>query len=140
MILIAAILLGVCLYYAKRYLDGAREVKRIESNAKSPVFELFGSSLAGVGTIRAFDKADIYVTRMFSKIDDHARSLWHLWLFNRWMGFRMAMLGAVFAFMVAAVILSVKGIDAALAGFAIGFALDFTQTVIWMIRRYANTE
>ncbi|KAH0558860.1 hypothetical protein GP486_004505 [Trichoglossum hirsutum] len=140
MILIAALLLGICLHYAQRYLPGAREIKRLESNAKSPVFELFGTSLTGVGTIRAFGKEDEYVNRMFSRIDDHARALWHLWLFNRWMGFRMAMVGAIFAVLVAGVIVSIKKIDASLAGFAIIFALDFTQSVIWMIRRYANIE
>ncbi|KAH0537922.1 hypothetical protein FGG08_005404 [Glutinoglossum americanum] len=140
MMLIAVLLLGFCLHYARRYLAGAREVKRLESNAKSPVFELFGASLTGVGTIRAFGKGDEYVNRMFSRIDDHARTLWHLWLFNRWMGFRMAMVGAVFAILVAAIIVSIKGIDASLAGFAISFALDFTQSVIWMVRRYANTD
>jgi hypothetical protein len=115
-------------------------VKRLESNAKSPVFELFGASLTGVSTIRAFDKGDEYVGRMFSRIDDHTRALWHLWLFNRWMGFRTAMVGAVFTILVAAVIVSIKGIDASLAGFAIGFALNFTESVIWVVRRYASTE
>lgn len=63
MLLFAAILLGVCVFVASRYLVGAREVKRLESNTKSPIFEQFGSALAGVGTIRAFDKADAYVQR-----------------------------------------------------------------------------
>ena len=35
----------------------------MESNAKSPIFEQFGSALAGIGTIRAFDKADAYIER-----------------------------------------------------------------------------
>ncbi|KAL8702180.1 MAG: hypothetical protein Q9201_004535 [Fulgogasparrea decipioides] len=49
----------------KEYLgsSGAREAKRLESNAKSPIFEQFGSALAGIGTIRAYDKADAYVDR-----------------------------------------------------------------------------
>ena len=63
MILFAVVLLSICLYVALRYLAGAREVKRLESNAKSPIFEQFGSALAGVGTIRAFGKADEYIHR-----------------------------------------------------------------------------
>ncbi|KAI9767128.1 MAG: hypothetical protein M1840_005917 [Geoglossum simile] len=140
MVPIAGILLGICLYYARRFLAGAREVKRLESNGISPVFELFGASLTGVGTIRAFGKADEYVDRMFSRIDDHIRAFWYMWVFNRWMGFRMAMVGAIFAILVAAIIVSIKGIDASLAGFAMGFALDFANRVIWMIRCYSNTE
>ena len=62
-LLFALVLLCVCGYIASYYIAGAREVKRPESNAKSPIFEQFGSALAGVGTIRAFDKADEYVNR-----------------------------------------------------------------------------
>ncbi|TVY89179.1 ATP-dependent bile acid permease, partial [Lachnellula willkommii] len=125
---------------ALRYLPGAREVKRLESNAKSPVFEQFGSALTGVGTIRAFDKTSTYITRMFSKIDDHSTSFWHLWAFNRWMGFRMALVGGFFATFVAIFILYMKDIDASLAGFALSFALEYTSTVVWTIRHYANLE
>ena len=63
MIIFAALLMCIALYVALRFLYGAREVKRLESNAKSPVFEQFGSALAGVGTIRAFDKAEEYIER-----------------------------------------------------------------------------
>lgn len=63
MILFTATLLCIAFFVAQRYLSGAREVKRIESNAKSPVFEQFGSALAGVSTIRAFDKAEEYINR-----------------------------------------------------------------------------
>ena len=63
MIIFAALLMCTATYVAIRFLYGAREVKRLESNAKSPVFEQFGSALAGVGTIRAFDKSEEYVER-----------------------------------------------------------------------------
>lgn len=67
MIVFALVLLGVSLFYALRYLAGAREVKRLESNAKSPVFEQFGSVLTGIATIRAFDKAEVYVSTSILK-------------------------------------------------------------------------
>ena len=68
MILFAAFLMCIALYVALRFLYGAREVKRLESNAKSPVFEQFGSALAGVGTIRAFDKSEEYIERYVTSI------------------------------------------------------------------------
>ena len=66
MIIFAVILLSVAVFVASRFLAGAREVKRLESNAKSPIFEQFGSALAGVGTIRAFDKTEEYIHRYAS--------------------------------------------------------------------------
>ena len=62
-IIFAVFLLSIASSVAFKFLGGAREVKRLESNAKSPIFEQFGSALAGVGTIRAFDKTEEYIQR-----------------------------------------------------------------------------
>ncbi|OQU94778.1 ABC transporter transmembrane domain-containing protein [Cladophialophora immunda] len=140
MIVFAVGLLSISMYYALRYLAGAREVKRLESNAKSPVFEQFGSVLMGIGTIRAFDKSDAYLDKMYAKIDRHCRAYWHLWLFNRWMGLRLNMVGAVFAAITAALIVSITSIDSSLAGFALSFALGMSEGVIWFLRQYSNVE
>ncbi|KAK4100650.1 P-loop containing nucleoside triphosphate hydrolase protein [Parathielavia hyrcaniae] len=139
-VLLAVILLLICLYYAIRYLDGARPVKRLESTTKSPVFEQFGSALTGVTTIRGFGKAQVYVERMYRKIDDYSTATWHLWLFNRWMGWRMSLVGSFFSSFVSILILLTPGIDSALAGFALAFALEFSSSVMWTIRLYANVE
>lgn len=77
---------------------------------------------------------------MFKKVDDHALALWHVWLFNRWMGFRLNVVGACFAIVVAAIIVSAKGIDASLAGFALAFSLQYTGSIIWTLRSYSNVE
>lgn len=78
--------------------------------------------------------------RMFDRIDDHARTFWHLWLFNRWMGFRLNLVGAIFAVLVATVIVTTKDIDASLAGFALGFALQYTDAIVFALRTYSTTE
>lgn len=140
LLLLAVVLLAMALHYASLYLDGARPVKRLESNAKSPVFEQFGSALTGVATIRGFDKTQSYVERMFKKIDDYDTATWHLWLFNRWMGWRMALVGSLFSVVVSVLILLMPNIDSALAGFALAFALEFANCVVWTIRLYANLE
>ncbi|KAK2865083.1 hypothetical protein FQN49_003931, partial [Arthroderma sp. PD_2] len=140
LIVFASTLLAICFYYSNRFLQGAREIKRLESNAKSPIFEQFGSALIGLGTIRAFGKGQAYVERMYGRIDCHAQAYWNLWLFNRWLGFRMSVIGAIFAAATAALIVSLKGIDASLAGFALSFAIQYTAAVTWTLRKYANVE
>ncbi|KAI1497200.1 P-loop containing nucleoside triphosphate hydrolase protein [Biscogniauxia marginata] len=139
-IVLATVLLAICVFYALRYLHGARPVKRLESTTKSPVFEQFGSSLTGVLTIRSFDKSPVYIERMYKKLDDWTAATWHLWLFNRWMGWRMAVVGSFFAAFVAALILLTPDMDSSLAGFALAFALEFSGYVMWTIRHYANVE
>ncbi|KAB2571771.1 ATP-dependent bile acid permease [Lasiodiplodia theobromae] len=139
MILFAIILLALCVRYALYYLVGARETKRLESLAKSPVFELFGAALSGLGTIRAFGKTDDYINAMFAKIDMHGQTMMYMWAFNRWLTFRLGVVGAAFAVAMAALIVSLN-IDAALAGFAIGFTLEYSIAVVWMLRQYAIVE
>ena len=139
MLAFALILLLLCGWVTGWYLSGAREVKRLESNAKSPIFEQFGSALAGIGTIRAFDKTDIYIERMNGKIDAHANAFWFLWLCQRWLSFRSNILGAIFSILVAAVI-AFYGVEASLAGFALSFALQYSNSIIFLTRCYANCE
>ncbi|KAJ5996332.1 hypothetical protein N7522_007992 [Penicillium canescens] len=139
-IVFAAVLLLICLKLSLTYLAGARQIKRLESTAKSPVFEQFGSSLAGLITIRAFSKPDTYIEIMYSKINRHAQAWWNLWLFNRWLGFRMNVVGAIFSTLTAALIVYVPGITASLAGFALSFALQYNSAIAMALRQYANLE
>ncbi|KAJ5757946.1 uncharacterized protein N7511_006640 [Penicillium nucicola] len=139
-IVFAIVLLLICLKLSLTYLAGARQIKRLESTAKSPVFEQFGSSLAGLITIRAFSKPDTYIEIMYSKINRHAQAWWNLWLFNRWLGFRMNVVGAIFSTLTAALIVYVPGITASLAGFALSFALQYNSAIAMALRQYANLE
>ncbi|KAJ5731311.1 uncharacterized protein N7483_005819 [Penicillium malachiteum] len=139
-ILLAIALLAICLRLSSTYLAGARQAKRLESIAKSPVFEQFGSSLAGLTTIRAFGKANAFIEIMYGKINGHAQSWWTVWLFNRWLGIRMNLVGAIFSTVTAAVVVSLTGISASMAGFALSFALQCNAAIAFSIRMYANIE
>jgi ABC-type multidrug transport system fused ATPase/permease subunit len=77
------------------YVTGAREAKRLESTARSPIFELVGSLLTGLPTIRAFGRENAYLKRMYDLIDIHCQALWHKRLFSCWMSFWMSMVGAI---------------------------------------------
>ena len=153
-------LLIVCVLYSQMYLAGARDLKRLrksglavrsqvlvsnillilESVKKSPVLEQIDSVLSGLATIRAWGECGAYIGHMYTKIDDHARCVWHLWLFNRWLGIRFAVVGAIFTTIVAAFAVYSPTVSASLAGLALTFSLDFTQSVFWVLRRYADVE
>jgi ABC-type multidrug transport system fused ATPase/permease subunit len=137
---VAVIGLAINVQYAVFYLAGAREIKRLESNSRSPIFELFGATLTGVATIRAYGRVQEYTALFQKRVDVFAQRTFYNWVFNRWVGVRMSVLGAIFTTLVGVVVISVRGIDAALAGFALSFSLSYTGNVIWALRRYSNTE
>ncbi|KAI9369385.1 P-loop containing nucleoside triphosphate hydrolase protein [Aspergillus egyptiacus] len=140
LLVLACALLMLCVRLCRNYLAGIREIKRLESTAKSPVLEKFGTSLAGLATIRAFNKAESYINDMYNLINRHAQTTWYMWLFNRWLGFWMALIGALFSTMTAALVVYMPGVSAALAGFAISFALQYNYAVAMGLRFYANVE
>lgn len=61
-------------------------------------------------------------------------------LFNRWLTIRLTAIGGCFTVVVAAIIAGTENIDASLAGFALSFALQYSNAIIWTIRQYASVE
>lgn len=124
----------------RRYLRGARSIKRLESIQKSPMISHFSSSLEGLSSIRAFSNTPVFINRMYGLIDAFTTASWHNWLFNLWIGFYMAMVGSFFSSSVAAFIVSTRGVDASLAGFSLAFALNFRSAAIRMVKLLASAE
>ncbi|UPL02284.1 hypothetical protein LCI18_013218 [Fusarium solani-melongenae] len=135
----AILLLGLGMIVGRKYLVASRPLKRLESNAKSPIFELFNTTLAGISTIRAFRRTHTYLLQMHRNLDAWVMTSFYIALANRWMSFRMALIAALFSIAVGTVII-VKPIDAALAGLALSFILDFSESLRWTIRCYGDME
>ena len=136
---------AVCLVWVAwlgvAYLQVARPMKRLESTAKSPIYEIFGSSLTGLTTIRAFDRVSSYHQAMHTKIDNFAKSSLNLNLFSRWLGWNMSIIGVIFTVIVAIFVLTIRAkADAALAGFVLTFTMQFSSTILWTVRTYAELE
>ncbi|KAK0733048.1 ATP-dependent bile acid permease [Lasiosphaeria miniovina] len=137
---VAALCLGYCAWVGKVYLVAARPAKRLESTAKSPIFDFFGSSLTGLTTIRAFDRALPCTRTMYAKIEEYSMCSMNLYLFNRWVGWNMSVAGIVFTVVVTVFVLVQAGVDAALAGFVLSFTMQFSDTVLMVVRAYAAVE
>jgi ABC-type multidrug transport system fused ATPase/permease subunit len=130
----------ICAHITRRYLRGARSIKRLESIQKSPAISLFSSSYEGLSTIRAFDTAHAFESRMYSLIDQFATSTWHNALYNNWVGYNMSLIGCLFSSAVSAFVVSTPGVEASLAGFALAFSMDYRQAANTTIRIAAQTE
>ncbi|KAF2827753.1 hypothetical protein CC86DRAFT_289304 [Ophiobolus disseminans] len=134
-----AILLICGVSIGLQYLRASRPLKRLESTARSPLFDLFNTTLAGISTIRAFKKSQSYLAQMHKHIDRWTMMTYYTSLANRWMSFRMALLAAAFSVTVGLVI-GFASIDAALAGFILCFVLDLSESLRWTVRCYGELE
>lgn len=131
------VLLGISIYFTLRYVGSAREIRRLEATARSPILDLFGNSMLGLDTIRAFGKVQDYTSRMFDHIDDWSKSTWAFWLVTQWMSFRMGLIGTFFVSSVAVAIVMLRHVDASLAGFVFLLALNFSKALEDAIKRSA---
>lgn len=123
------------------YLRASRDLKRIESIQRSPLYQHFGETLTGVSTIRAYGDERRFVRDNLSKIDAHNRPFFFLWACNRWLGFRVDIAGALVSFFAGVFVVSSVGkIDAGLAGLSLTYAITFTDNVLWVVRLYAMNE
>jgi ABC-type multidrug transport system fused ATPase/permease subunit len=123
------------------YLRASRDLKRIESIMRSPLYQHFGETISGIPTIRAYCDERRFVRDNLKLIDNHNRPFFYLWACNRWLGFRVDIAGALVAFFAGAfVVLNVGNIDAGLAGLSLTYAITFTENVLWVVRLYAVNE
>jgi ABC-type multidrug transport system fused ATPase/permease subunit len=140
--LIAGAFISV-LYFliGKFYINSSRDLKRLESLQRSPLYQQFGETLTGMTTIRAYGDERRFIRENYAKINTHNRPFIYLWAANRWLAFRVDVVGALVAFFAGVfVVLSVGKIDPGAAGLAMTYAVSFTENVLWFVRLYASNE
>lgn len=140
--LFVAILVAVLYYFVGYfYLTGSRELKRLESISRSPIYQHFSETLVGVTTIRAFGDESRFMRENLQKIDENNRPFFYLWVANRWLSFRIDMIGALVIFGAGIfVLLNIDHIDSGKAGISLTYAITFTEGALWLVRLYSNVE
>lgn len=123
------------------YLNSSRDLKRLESVHRSPLYQQFGETLSGMTTIRAYGDERRFIRENLVKINTQHRPFIYLWAANRWLAFRVDCVGALVSFFAGVfVVRSVGHIDAGAAGLALTYAVTFTENVLWFVRLYSANE
>lgn len=123
------------------YISSSRDLKRLESIQRSPLYQQFGETMSGTTTIRAYGDERRFIRDNLNKINTHSRPFIYLWAANRWLAFRVDVVGALVSFFAGAfVVTSVGRIDAGAAGLAMTYAVTFTENVLWFVRLYSSNE
>lgn len=132
---------GLYILVGMFYLRASRDLKRLESVNRSPLFQQFGETLSGVTTIRAYGDERRFIRENLTRINTQARPFIFLWAANRWLAFRTDLLGDFVSFFAGVfVILSLGKIDAGAAGVSLSYAIGFSENILWLVRLYAMNE
>ncbi|KAJ5665160.1 uncharacterized protein N7477_007608 [Penicillium maclennaniae] len=123
------------------YLNSSRDLKRLESVQRSPLYQQFGETLNGIVTIRAYGDGPRFMVDNHRRINAYNRPHIYLWASNRWLALRVDWTGALVSFFSATfVLLNIGKIDAGAAGLSLTYAVTFTENVLWLVRLYSEVQ
>lgn len=134
----------VYLYFQRYYLRTSRELKRLDSVSKSPIYAHFQESLGGIITIRAYRQQRRFALENEWRVDANLRAYFPSINANRWLAVRLEFIGS-FIILAAATfaIVSVatgSGLSAGMVGLAMSYALQITTSLNWIVRQTVEVE
>ncbi|CAC9895298.1 unnamed protein product [Aureobasidium pullulans] len=135
---------GVYLYIQRYYLRTSRELKRLDSISRSPVYAHFQESLSGISTIRAYQQSKRFAMESEWRVDANLRAYFPSINANRWLAVRLEFIGSIIILAAAGLaIISVSSgslLSAGSVGLAMSYALQITQSLNWIVRQTVEVE
>ncbi len=77
--------LGVLFYFVQAFFrKTSRELKRLDSVSRTPVYSLFAEMLQGIQTIRAYNREEGTFEKLHARSDDNMKHFFSFWMvFNQ---------------------------------------------------------
>ncbi|XP_038107556.1 multidrug resistance-associated protein 1-like [Culex quinquefasciatus] len=142
-IFLAVVPVFMLIYYAvqKFYIATSRQLKRLESVTRSPIYSHFGESITGQSTIRAYGEQDRFKQESEKRVDYNQLMSYPSIIANRWLAIRLEIVGALVVFFAALfAMLSRETIGAAMVGLSITYALQISAVLSFLVRMTAEVE
>ncbi|KAI0532895.1 metal resistance protein YCF1 [Xylaria digitata] len=136
---------GLVYYWVQRYyLRTSRELKRLDSVSRSPMYAHFQESLGGISTIRAYRQQGRFEQENEYRVDSNLRAYFPSISANRWLAVRLEFLGAVIilgaaGFSIASVTDN-SGLTSGMVGLIMSYALQITTSLNWIVRQTVEVE
>ncbi|KUI70372.1 ATP-dependent bile acid permease [Cytospora mali] len=125
-------------YITALYIRGAQDLKRIESIARSPLYQRVGETIAGYVSIRGYGRESLFAAELGSLVDGLNQPYLLLWASKQWLTMRVNILSSIITFTTGAfVVWEVGLIDAGSAGLILTYAATFTENMLWFVQIYA---
>jgi len=125
----------------KFYRFSSRELKRLESMGKSPLFVHFSETLDGLFTIRAYKTQERFVNECHLKLDNMQQAYYCINSANRWLGLRIDMLNAALVLCTSLMASVLKDdVDPGLTGLVLTSIMSITMACAYFVRFTADFE
>uniref|UniRef100_A0A3Q2W9P5 ABC-type glutathione-S-conjugate transporter n=1 Tax=Haplochromis burtoni TaxID=8153 RepID=A0A3Q2W9P5_HAPBU len=139
---IVIIPLAVIYFFVQRiYVATSRQLRRLDSVSRSPIYSHFGETVSGLSVIRAYKHQERFLKHNEVTIDENLKSVYPWIVSNRWLAIRLEFVGNLVVFFSALfAVISRDSIDSGLVGLSISYALNVTQTLNWLVRMTSELE
>ncbi|KAI8125134.1 Multidrug resistance-associated protein 1 [Lucilia cuprina] len=128
-------------YFAQRfYVATSRQLMRLESVSRSPIYSHFGETVTGVSTIRAYSVQDRFIDESDTKVDKNQVCKYPSLIANRWLAIRLEMVGNLIILFASLFAVLGGQKNAGLVGLSVSYALQVTQTLNWLVRMSSDIE
>ncbi|KAG8558236.1 hypothetical protein GDO81_016925 [Engystomops pustulosus] len=134
--------LGLLYFFVQRfYVATSRQLKRLESVSRSPVYSHFNETLLGASVIRAFGEQKQFIQISDYRVDENQRAYYPSIVSNRWLAIRLEFVGnciVLFASLFA--VISRFTLSPGLVGLSVSYALQVTTYLNWLVRMSSELE
>lgn len=130
-------------YYQQYYLRTSRELRRLDSVTRSPIYAHFQESLGGLSTIRGYHQQERFIHINQSRIDNNMSAFYPSVNANRWLAFRLEFIGSIIIFgaaFLSIVRLKDGTLTPGMIGLSLSYALQITQSLNWIVRMTVEVE
>nr|QST14985.1 ABCC1-1 protein [Diaphanosoma celebensis] len=135
--------IGIIYYWIQHvYVATSRQLKRLESVSRSPIYSHFSESLTGAPVIRAYGAQKRFIAESERRVDVNQICYYPSITANRWLAVRLESVGTLVVLFASlfAVIGRDSGVDPGLVGLSISYALNVTQTLTYFMRMMSELE
>ncbi|NWI49193.1 MRP1 protein, partial [Calyptomena viridis] len=134
--------LGLVYFFVQRfYVATSRQLKRLESVSRSPVYSHFNETLLGVSVIRAFEEQKRFIKQNDIKVDENQKAYYPGIVANRWLAVRLEYVGNFIVFFAALfAVIARNKLSAGLVGLSVSYSLQITSYLNWLVRMSSDLE
>ena len=134
-------LIPMIFWLRRYYMRSSRQLKRLESVTRSPIFALFASSLDGLTSIRAFGVQADFLNMFMARIDTNSQANFLLSAITRWFGLRLDHVTSIITLVTAILLVALRNqIDPSAAALSITYCITLTGQFQWAVRQSTDTE
>nr|XP_039333979.1 multidrug resistance-associated protein 1 isoform X2 [Saimiri boliviensis boliviensis] len=134
--------LGLIYFFVQRfYVATSRQLKRLESVSRSPIYSHFNETLLGVSVIRAFEEQERFIRQSDLKVDENQKAYYPSIVANRWLAVRLECVGnCIVLFAALFAVMSRQSLSAGLVGLSVSYSLQVTTYLNWLVRMSSEME